>query len=313
MESVKNLEKEMTKGQKFPSKLLLFGEYSVFAGSGAVALPLPHFYGQFSHNEQMAQQQKDQLQPFFEYLKKINARRNFLDIAQMEEALRRGYYLKSNIPTGCGLGSSGVLSAALLSAFGRGKNKDLNSVRKDLQMIEAYFHGRSSGLDPLVSYYGQKIALINDHVEVLSELPTTSPLPFRVFIYNSNTKRNTSQLVAVFQELMREEEYSTQFKDTYIPEVKHGIRSFLTGNVDALFEGLKNISKLQLQLFKPMIPDAIYSIWKRGTENNLYFFKLCGAGGGGYFFIFSKGEKPLSDREGLLDVTSSLFSDFTDQ
>ena len=303
----------MTKGQKFPSKLLLFGEYSVFAGSGAVALPLPHFYGQFSHSEQMARQQRDQLGPFFAYLKEINAQRNFLDLDQMEEALKRGYYLKSNIPTGCGLGSSGVLSAALLSAFGKEENRNLNSVRKDLQFIEAYFHGRSSGLDPLVSYYGQKIVLMNDRVEVLAEPNTSSPLPFRVFIYNSNTKRNTSQLVAVFQEMMKKKEYVTQFESTYIPEIKQGIQSYLTGSVDALFEGLKDISKLQLQLFRPMIPDAVYPLWKKGTENNRYFFKLCGAGGGGYFFIFSKGEEPLPKSEGLLDVTSSLFSDFTDQ
>jgi len=37
-----------------------------------------------------------------------------------------------------------------------------------------------------------------------------------------------------------------------------------------------------------MIPIEIRELWKRGIENNSYYLKLCGSGGGGFVLGFTK-------------------------
>ena len=37
-----------------------------------------------------------------------------------------------------------------------------------------------------------------------------------------------------------------------------------------------------------MIPSKYHSLWKKGIENDSYFLKLCGSGGGGYILGFAQ-------------------------
>ncbi len=51
---------------------------------------------------------------------------------------------------------------------------------------------------------------------------------------------------------------------------------------------MKQLSKVVLENFKPMIPSAFHKLWKQGIDSNDYYLKLCGSGGGGYILGFAK-------------------------
>jgi len=50
----------------------------------------------------------------------------------------------------------------------------------------------------------------------------------------------------------------------------------------------KNLSKVVLKHFKPMIPNSFHQLWQEGIETNDYYLKLCGSGGGGYILGFAQ-------------------------
>ena len=66
------------------------------------------------------------------------------------------------------------------------------------------------------------------------------------------------------------------------------IEDFLQGNVNSLFGNVKNLSKVVLKNFKPMIPHAFHKVWEKGIKTNDYYLKLCGSGGGGYILGFTE-------------------------
>ena len=59
-------------------------------------------------------------------------------------------------------------------------------------------------------------------------------------------------------------------------------------NIKSLFKNTKQLSKVVLNNFKPMIPKQFHELWKNGIETNDYYLKLCGSGGGGYILGFTE-------------------------
>ena len=55
-----------------------------------------------------------------------------------------------------------------------------------------------------------------------------------------------------------------------------------------LFLAFTEISRLQFHAFREMIPEHIYKVWKSVLKGDQHAIKLCGAGGGGYFYLLSK-------------------------
>ncbi|MCK5637881.1 MAG: mevalonate kinase, partial [Flavobacteriaceae bacterium] len=66
------------------------------------------------------------------------------------------------------------------------------------------------------------------------------------------------------------------------------IDDFLQGNAKSLFRNVKNLSRVVLKHFKPMIPNSFHQLWQEGLETNDYYLKLCGSGGGGYILGFTQ-------------------------
>jgi mevalonate kinase len=55
-----------------------------------------------------------------------------------------------------------------------------------------------------------------------------------------------------------------------------------------------DLSKLQYVYFEKMIPQNLKEIWLTGLESKEYYMKLCGAGGGGFYLLYSAtGKVPL--------------------
>ena len=160
----------------FYSKILLFGEYGIIKDSKGLAIPYNSYNGtlkKISIKEQNKQQQDSNksLQIYFEYLKRISQEEKAIvhfDIERMEKDIEEGMYFDSSIPQGYGVGSSGALVAAIYDTYSIDKIETSQHLTRDLllklkeifSLMESFFHGKSSGLDPLNSYLSIPI-LIN--------------------------------------------------------------------------------------------------------------------------------------------------------
>src|SRR5690606_10766092 len=81
-----------------------------------------------------------------------------------------GYRFEMNTPVGYGAGSSGVLTAIVYDQYRKDSNEiNITDLKKRLALIESFFHGESSGLDPLVSYLNKPILVKSGQVKVVED------------------------------------------------------------------------------------------------------------------------------------------------
>jgi mevalonate kinase len=50
-----------------------------------------------------------------------------------------------------------------------------------------------------------------------------------------------------------------------------------------------------LDILYPFIPSKVKKIWQEGLDTKSFYMKLCGAGGGGFFLIYSEARPILTD------------------
>ena len=148
------------KGPLFYSKILLFGEYGIIEDSKGLSIPYNFYKGALkipNKKNSISKSSNDILKDFLNYLKqrKIN-----LDLVKFASDLDKGLYFDSSIPKGYGIGSSGALVAAIYDKYAFEKitvlenltQEKLLRLKKIFSDMESFFHGKSSGLDPLNSY-----------------------------------------------------------------------------------------------------------------------------------------------------------------
>jgi mevalonate kinase len=154
--------------------------------------------------------------------------------------------------------------------------------------MESFFHGKSSGLDPLNSYLSIPL-LINskDNIEPTG-IPSQKQGKGAVFLLDSGSTGETAPMVQIFMENMKQEGFRSMLKDQFIRHTDACVEDFLKGDVKSLFSNLKQLSHVVLDNFKPMIPKKFHKLWKHGIETNDYYLKLCGSGGGGYILGFTQ-------------------------
>ncbi len=87
---------------------------------------------------------------------------------------------------------------------------------------------------------------------------------------------------------MKNEGFRKMLNEDFAKHTDACIDDFLHGNIKSLFGNVKQLSKVVLENFKPMIPKAFHQLWKQGIETNAYYLKLCGSGGGGYILGFTQ-------------------------
>ena len=206
-------------------------------------------------------------------------------------------FFDSSIPQGYGVGSSGALVAAIYDKYAQNKITVLENLTREklLQLksifseMESFFHGKSSGLDPLNSYLSIPI-LINskDNIEATG-IPTQSLTgKGAVFLLDSGIVGETAPMVTLFMEKLKDEGFRTMLKSQFIKYTDSCVENFLVGDIKSLFENTKKLSKVVLNNFKPMIPEQFHQLWQQGIDSNDYYLKLCGSGGGGYILGFTE-------------------------
>ena len=291
------------KGPLFYSKILLFGEYGIIKDSKGLSIPYNFFKGALKTEKTLSEAAKksnDSLKRFTEHLAKIQEEEPSLvafDIAALRNDLDNGMYFDSSIPQGYGIGSSGALVAAIYDKYAKNKitilenltREKLLSLKSIFGKMESFFHGKSSGLDPLNSYLSLPI-LINsqDNIESTSIPSQNKDGKGAVFLIDSGITGETAPMVQIFMEKMKHEGFRTVLKEEFIKHTDACVEDFLTGNVKSLFGNIKQLSHVVLDHFKPMIPAQFHQLWKQGIETNDYYLKLCGSGGGGYILGFTQ-------------------------
>ena len=155
--------------------------------------------------------------------------------------------------------------------------------------MESFFHGRSSGLDPLNSYLSLPI-LINsaNNIETIGIPSQKLNGKGAVFLLNSGSQSETRPMVSLFMKNMKNESFNLMIRNEFIKYSDFCIENFLKGDIKSLFDNLKMLSSIVLNNFKPMIPNSFRNLWKQGIDSNLYYLKLCGSGGGGYLLGFTR-------------------------
>jgi mevalonate kinase len=302
------------KGPLFYSKILLFGEYGIIKDSKGLSIPYNFYNGALKNDGSTSEAAKlsnsnlKALANHLQDLQKANESLADFDISSLLNDVNQGMYFDSSIPQGYGVGSSGALVASIYDKYALNKITVLENLTREkllelkavFAQMESFFHGKSSGLDPLNSYLSLPI-LINskDSIEPTGLPSQETEGKGAVFLIDSGIVGETAPMVNIFMENMKQEGFRNMLKTQFTKHTDACVEDFLKGNISSLFGNVKQLSKIVLKNFKPMIPEQFHKLWKQGIETNDYYLKLCGSGGGGYILGFAedyeKAQKALKD------------------
>lgn len=278
--------------KQYTSKILLFGEHTVIKGSDALALPLPNFHGGWKYATLDVKKKQMNLFGFAAYLEKlknVNELLCDLDISKFKSELQKGLYFESNIPTGYGVGSSGALCAAVYDVFGKNKLEKTEAnffpLKKIFAQLESFFHGSSSGTDPLICFLEKTILM--ESKEKIRTVDSEKTEDYQLFLLDTNIPRETSPFVNLFLEKCNDENYFKRIQAELNPTVDEAIAAFLNQNVNVLFEKIHEIGHFQFKYFSEMIPEDFRAVWLDSLASDFFKLKLCGAGGGGFILGMS--------------------------
>lgn len=287
----------------FTAKILLFGEYGIIENSMGLSIPFNHFGGSLKIQKEGSTQESSEsnqhLKKFVSYLKQLSNNNELivaLDIDAFEKDVNKGMYFDSSIPKGFGIGSSGALCASVYDKYAQHRItvQDLNSesileLKTGLAQMESYFHGKSSGLDPLICYLNLPVLVKSGQYISPIGLPQADDEGLgAIFLINSGTPGQTQSMVTLFLEKCKTEGFRNLIKTEFKKYNDLCIDAFLRKDFKPLFGSLKELSTLVFEHFQPMIPEVFKTLWQQGIETNAYYLKLCGSGGGGYILGFTK-------------------------
>ena len=275
------------KGPLFYSKILLFGEYGIIEDSKGLSIPYNFFNGALKITENHTPESKKSnliLLEFCEFLKDIEDLN--LDLDLFKQHISKGLYFDSSIPRGYGVGSSGALVAAIYDKYSNNKITVLENLTREKLLVlksifskmESYFHGTSSGLDPLNSYLSIPILIKSKNEINVTGIPTQkSNGSGAVFLIDSGQTGSTAPMVKIFMEKMKSEGFRNMINSEFIKHTNLCVDNFLSGDIKNLFNHTKKLSKIVFDNFKPMIPSDFHDLWKKGIDSESYFLKLCGS------------------------------------
>ena len=280
---------------RFNAKILLFGEYSVLTGSDALTIPYPKYSGRLlipvSKTGKVQKRSNRVLYQYVNFLKSVKSLSRLIrfEFDRLTSDLENGLYFNSSVPVQYGLGSSGMLVAAVFKEYTR---KDLESfkpekLRELFALAESFFHGQSSGIDPLTSYTSLPVLYSKERIRLVDQ-ELYHRIKNRFYLYNTGGPAETGNLVSRFLSRLDDMHYKAQFLSDYTERINNLIDQLVRCGNDDIFREMQLISGLQLKYFREMIPDSMVPLWEKGLRSGNYSMKLCGSGGGGYFLVHSQ-------------------------
>ncbi len=297
----------------FPAKLLLFGEYSILLGSSALGMPFNYFGASLKFitpetGETLlrANESNLQLKGMYDYFHVDPVVFNkFIDLAHFYNDICNGLYLASTIPQRYGMGSSGALCAAVFDRYKveahdpwrPGDVEGLISMRQSFVQMESFFHGKSSGFDPLVSSLNMPLLLGKDGQVVPAGL-RKCPLEgsnLHVLLVDSGQPCSTGPLVNNFLSDFAPGGRITPLGTTFCKLADTAIENLFSNNMDGLWGEIILLSRFQLENLSHLVPAGLRNIWADGLKTGLFTLKLCGSGGGGFLLCFTRQKRMTHD------------------
>ena len=287
------------KNPLFYAKILLFGEYGIIENSRGLTVPFNFYKGALQFSEKPSEKEKSSnlsLQNFYNYLKSIEIPTAFsLDLEKFQQDISKGMYFDSDIPQGYGVGSSGALVAAIFEKYSIHKiapetikKEEIIALKNFFGLMESLFHGKSSGIDPLICYMNIPLLIKSktdiDRVGIPEENKQGKGA---IFLINSGEVGETEPMVKIFFDKLKNKGFRKTLKEEFIKYNNACIESFIERDFLPFFQNLKQLSTWALMHFKPMIPKRFITVWEQGIKTNAYYLKLCGSGGGGYILGFA--------------------------
>ena len=282
--------------RQYPSKLLLFGEHILLLGARALAVPVPAFGGHWALPG--AQTEPD---VWAERLRAFAASPQLaavpgLDTAAFLHDLEQGLFFQSTIPVGYGLGSSGALCAAVYDRYAREKTGDPGALKQIFANLESFFHGSSSGIDPLTSYLNRGIWISHrTEVSFFEPQPWPAEAPV-VFLLDTRLPRQTRPLVEWFLEQSRDAAFARLLERELLPAHAAMLDAWQNGDPVALWPALKQVSAFQWTHMPPMIPGNLRDLWADCLPASEVLLKICGAGGGGFVLGFARSKAVIAEK-----------------
>lgn len=260
--------------RSYPSKVLLFGEHLVLDGASCLAIPFPKYKGHWVKGIG-----KESLDLLISHVADLP----FIDRELLQGVYKNKYFLKSDIPRGYGLGSSGALCAAIYELVcPHYHSKSNETVLKELASIENFFHGQSSGLDAYVSLVNCPIKYADKKIEQIDI--DLSDWQKELYLLDSGISRSSKNLINKFVNDFE----SSKNKKRLIAANDQLIAELSSQNHQNIENHLQIISEIQFEILDYMIVDSVKSIWAQSLETSDYYIKLCGAGGGGYYLVYGE-------------------------
>ena len=283
--------------KKYHGKLILFGEYSMIFGSEALLIPYYSAFGEWSsvinRPSERGFESNASIRKYYDYLREHEEFR-ILDLRRFDMELNAGLFFDSTIPLGYGVGSSGALVAAIFDRYKLIEINDIPKLKDFLAKMESFFHGSSSGMDPLQCYLGKPFILSQQTTDNGQQSSFTMldddfiSDDIHIFLIDTKIKSPTAPLVEKFKELRKDSSYLDKFDNEYVPIVSKCIKSLTDTKDDEFYKHLSQLSKLQLELLSHTIPEETRKFFLTDIKKDGFQVKLCGAGGGGFLLGFTK-------------------------
>lgn len=277
----------------YPSKVLVFGEYTIINNSPALAIPYYNYYSQWSDASELPlsnssisfEDSQKSLYKILHDLQQLDLAQlpiDNLNLEQFEADLKNDLWFCSNVPMGYGLGSSGAVCAGIYDRYVSNKSNDLTEQKNILSTLECSFHGKSSGIDPLIAYTNKALWVKAD--KSIEPIALSSPTKDKgaIFLIDTHQPRVSTPLINFFVEQSKQDSFVQQFIYPTSAAVAQAIHALYSLNDTVLLQATEQISRLQLKHLPPMIPTHLLPLWEQGLESQAFYMKICGAGGGGF-------------------------------
>lgn len=263
--------------RSFPAKVLLFGEHTVLYGGQALAIPFGRFAVRWV-KEEVADQR---LMDFSDYLRK-SKKINWLLTDQLLEDVTNGWQLASNVPLGYGVGSSGTVCAAVYARYNYEDGADLTTKRNRLAQMEAFFHGSSSGLDPIVSLSDRPILA---DASGCSEVDINQHALKPFFLLDSGQARSSGNIIPDLKRRFETDgEWQNLVREAWMQPSQELIKAVTTDENKATIDRqMRRLSQFQFEHLGHLIPAPFHQY----KQNIGFCLKLCGAGGGGFLIGYA--------------------------
>ncbi len=290
------------KNSLFYAKILLFGEYGLIENSKGLTVPYDFYNGILKYNSiqnSISKKSNEDLLTYFNFLENVTVNKldKILDFLSLKKDIKDGLHFDSTIPQGYGIGSSGALVAAIYNKYAFNKifiekdnfNKEkLNELKNIFSTMESFFHGKSSGIDPLICYLNIPLIINSKNDIDFFSLNPSNNGSGAIFLIDSKQVGKTAPMIEFFFNKLKNEGFRTTLKNEFIKYNNSCVDAFSKGELNKLFLNLKELSSWVFLNLKPMIPEKMYKLWMQGIETNLYYLKLCGSGNGGFILGFTK-------------------------